>query len=206
MMSSTQKDGSAADPLDPFAPWKALRDVSMDTWSKAMVDFVNSDEYASASAQWLNTYLTMSKSFQQVVDQAIAQTLNQYNIPTTADVPRLAERLTNIEFRLDDLDAHLDEVLSLVRRLTESAAATEQPSGTAAQPAKRGERTPVQAADNAAGAIEEAAKLISRRAQASAGEPIATGALAAASGESATGTGAPVVGSRRAGAKRTKGP
>jgi len=134
-MTPPQQDGAAANPFDPFAPWKAMRDASMDTWSKTMVDFVNSEEYARASAQWLDTYLAVSHSFQKVLDQAMTQTLNQYNIPTAADLARLAERLTNIEFRLDDLDARLDEVLGLLRRLDEATAATNQQGTSDAQTA-----------------------------------------------------------------------
>jgi len=39
----------------------------------------------------------------------VTQALQQSNMPTRSDVVSLAERLTNIERRLDDLDAKLDE-------------------------------------------------------------------------------------------------
>ena len=111
-------------PFDPTGLAKSMRDASMEAWSKMMVDFVNSDAYAHASAEWLDTYLTTSQSFQQAVNQAIAQTLTQHNIPTTDDIVRLAERLTNIELRLDDLDARLDEVIALLRAEAGSARPT----------------------------------------------------------------------------------
>jgi hypothetical protein len=138
-MSSAHKDGAAADPFDPLGVWKAARDSGMEAWSKMMVDFINSDAYAHASAQWLDTYLTMSQSFQRAVDQAMTQTLGQYNIPTTADIVRLAERLTHIELRLDDLDARLDEVLALLRGLSASTAAAPpaaDPAGAVGAPAE----------------------------------------------------------------------
>jgi hypothetical protein len=49
----------------------------------------------------------------------MAQSLRQLNMPTREDFVGLAERLTHIEMRLDDLDAKLDE---MERRRTESAA------------------------------------------------------------------------------------
>ena len=36
-------------------------------------------------------------------------------MPSRDDVTRLAERLTNVEMRLDDLDAKLDDILRAVR-------------------------------------------------------------------------------------------
>jgi len=42
----------------------------------------------------------------------MTRTLALLNMPTRSDVSSLAERLTNIELRLDDLDARLDEIRS----------------------------------------------------------------------------------------------
>jgi hypothetical protein len=39
----------------------------------------------------------------------MTQVLTNLNMPTRDDVTRLAERLTNIETRLDDLEAKLEE-------------------------------------------------------------------------------------------------
>ena len=41
----------------------------------------------------------------------MAQTMANLNLPTRDDVTRVAERLTNIEMRLDDLEAKIDENL-----------------------------------------------------------------------------------------------
>jgi hypothetical protein len=44
------------------------------------------------------------------------QTLQQLGLPTTADFAGLAGRLTNIEMRLDDMDAKLDRIEKLIMR------------------------------------------------------------------------------------------
>lgn len=105
----------ATDPFDPFSQWQAMRDRTMEAWSKMMLDFVHSDAYATASAKWLDSYLTLSQSFQGVVDQAMTQTMSQYKIPSTEDFNRLAERIWNIELKLDDLDARLGEMFGLLK-------------------------------------------------------------------------------------------
>ena len=53
----------------------------------------------------LDAWLTSSAPFRKAVEKAMTQVLVNLNMPTRADVISLAERLTNIEMRLDDLDA-----------------------------------------------------------------------------------------------------
>ena len=117
--------------LDPFEMWReardaglegwrSLRDTGLASWSKMMIDFVNSEEYSRATAQWLDTYLTVSQPFRQGVESAMTQVLTGLNIPTRDDVLGLATRLTNIEIRLDDMDAKLDDIQRSVSTLSAS--------------------------------------------------------------------------------------
>ncbi len=123
----TRSAGSA--PFDPFEAWRtardasmeslrSLRDAGMESWSKMMIDFVHSEAYSQATAQWLNTYLTVSHPFQQALEKTMTQALTGLNMPTRADVISLATRLTNIEMRLDDLDATLDDVQHALEALS----------------------------------------------------------------------------------------
>ena len=107
---SQQKPPEPPNPLDPFGTWKAMRDTNMDAWSKAMIEFVNSDAYSQATSAILDSYLTMSQPFQRAIESTMTRVLTGLNMPTRADVTSLAERLTNLEMRLDDLDARLDEL------------------------------------------------------------------------------------------------
>jgi hypothetical protein len=45
------------------------------------------------------------------------QYLTQMNLPTQKDVIGVAERLTNIEMRIDDIEAKVDEVLDSLKQL-----------------------------------------------------------------------------------------
>lgn len=102
----TQSDSQ--NPFDPFAMFAGMRDTYMDAWSKQMIEVVNSDAYAKATGAVLDTYLTVSEPFRKALESTMTQVLAQLNMPTRADVTSIAERLTNIEMRLDDLDARLD--------------------------------------------------------------------------------------------------
>jgi hypothetical protein len=98
-------------PFDPTGMLKNLRDANLDAWSRIMIELVNSDAYARATGTMLDTWLSNSAPFREALQSALTQGLTKLNLPTQADVIGLAERMTNIEMRLDDLDAKLDEIL-----------------------------------------------------------------------------------------------
>lgn len=113
MAEDTARDRKAFDPTDP---WRGVRDVYMDAWAKTMVETVNSEAYAQATGTMLDTYLTVSAPFREALEKAMVKTLEQLAMPSRADVLSIAERMTNIEMRLDDLDAKLDAVHALLAR------------------------------------------------------------------------------------------
>src|SRR5438034_4789543 len=112
-------------PFDPMATWRAARDASLESWSKMMIEFVNSEAYSQATSQWLDTYLAYSQPFQRAIDTTMTQVLTGLNMPIRADVTILAERLTNIEVRLDDLDVRLDDIQRAVQALPASQPAAD---------------------------------------------------------------------------------
>jgi hypothetical protein len=97
-------------PFDPTGLWKSARDAGMDVWSKTLIQFVNTEAYAQATGAMLDAWLTTSAPFRKAMESAMTQALINLNMPTRGDVVGVAERLTQIEMRLDDLDAKLEEV------------------------------------------------------------------------------------------------
>ena len=117
-------------PTNPFDPatWQAGRDAYLNAWAKAMVDAVNTDQYAKATGQMLDSYLSASHPLREVLEKSmtnalahlnrgdcilngLSRRLAHLNMPSSADVTALAERVTNIEMRLDDMDAKLDRIV-----------------------------------------------------------------------------------------------
>ncbi len=133
--------------FDPMEPWRGMRDVYMDAWGKTMVDMVNSEAYAQASGAMLDSYLTVSAPFREAIEKAMLKTLEQLAMPSRAEVVSIAERMTNIEMRLDDIDAKLDNIQRLIVQ-TGAAPRVQpgkppQPSSkktTKMKPAKRGKK------------------------------------------------------------------
>jgi len=96
-------------PFDPTGMFKDMRDSNMEAWSKIMVDVVNTEAYAESTGAILDAWLTSSGPFRKAMETHMAQAMAQLNLPTRDDISRLAEQLTNIEMRLDDMDAQLYE-------------------------------------------------------------------------------------------------
>jgi hypothetical protein len=96
-------------PFDPTGMLKSMRASSMDAWSKMMIQLVNTEAYAQSTAAMLDAWLTSSAPFRKVIESTMTQVLINLNMPTRTDVIALAERLTNIEMRLDDLEAKLEK-------------------------------------------------------------------------------------------------
>ena len=105
--------------FDPTGMFKTMRDSSMESWSKMMIQLVNTDAFAQANGTMLDAWLSNSAPFRKALESGMAQALAKLNLPSRADFISLAERLTNIELRLDDLEAKLDEM----RRGTRKAGA-----------------------------------------------------------------------------------
>src|SRR5208337_1367560 len=103
-------------PFDPMDPWRGMRDAYLDVWAKTMVEAVNSEAYAQASGAILDSYLTASSPFREAVEKTMLKVLEQLSMPSRADFVSLAERMTNVEMRLDDMDAKLDSILQRVSK------------------------------------------------------------------------------------------
>lgn len=118
--------------FDPMSAFRQMRDAYLDVWSKTMVDTVNTEAYAKATGSMLDAYLAVSSPFREAVEKAMLQALQQLSMPSRADVVGLAERLTNLEMRLDDMDAKLDRIegqISKPARATRRRAAVSRTRG-----------------------------------------------------------------------------
>lgn len=104
------KQPETPNPFDLYENWRTMRDTSLEAWSKVMIDWVNSEPYSYAASQLLDNYLVVSQPFLHAVETIMTQLLARLNIPMRSDVTGLAERLTNLEIRMDDMDVRLDAI------------------------------------------------------------------------------------------------
>lgn len=102
---------------DPFEPFRSMRDAYLDAMSKTMVEVVNTEGYAQATGAMLDCYLSASAPYREALEKSMAQAIQQLSLPSRQEVIALAERFTNLEMRLDDLDGKLDRVLGAIATL-----------------------------------------------------------------------------------------
>lgn len=124
-------------PFDPLGFWRTTQNASLEAWSKAMIELVNTEAYAEATGRLLDTYLAASVPMRKAVEQAMTQMLGQINMPTRAEVLSIAERMTNIEMRLDDLDARFDEMQRTLSQIVTNTAQLQQSQATPVAAASR---------------------------------------------------------------------
>jgi hypothetical protein len=120
--------------IDPFETLRGMRDNYLDAMSKVMMNAVNSEEYAQATGAMLNNALIASAPFREALDKAMAAALQQSSMPSRQEVAVLAGRFTNIEIRLDDMEAKLDRIIelcSIARQAPVSAGTESRPAAKA---------------------------------------------------------------------------
>lgn len=103
------------DLLDPTGMLKAMRDASLENWSKVMSTFVHGNGFAEANGQLLDALLSSSAPFRKSLETVMKQTLANLSLPSRDEVASLAERITSVELKLDDVDAKLDKLLARLK-------------------------------------------------------------------------------------------
>jgi polyhydroxyalkanoate synthesis regulator phasin len=97
--------------VDPFSQWLEFCDTFTRSWAGAMSETVATETFADAMSQQMETGMDALALMRRQVGEMMEQYLQQISLPTRGEVLSLAERLTRIEMRVDDLDAKLDDVL-----------------------------------------------------------------------------------------------
>ena len=100
---------------DPFSQMVQFYDDWTRTWASAASEMVSSKSFADSMAQQLESTLSTTQLMRRQMSEIMEQSLQQMSLPTRKQVVSLAGRVTNVEMRLDDIEAKLDEILDLLR-------------------------------------------------------------------------------------------
>jgi polyhydroxyalkanoate synthesis regulator phasin len=103
-------------PGDPFSQMVQFYDDWTKNWAGAMSSTVSSKGFADAMASQMGSSLSAMGLMRRQMAEAMEQTLQQMSLPSRKEIVGLAERLTGIEMRLDDLEAKLDQALYLLKK------------------------------------------------------------------------------------------
>lgn len=115
-MSNQSNTVNAWDMIDPWGMFRQMRDAYLETTAKAMVDVVNTEEYAQVTGAMLGASLEFAEPVRAWMDKVMPPVLAHYGMPSRKEVLSLASRMNNIELRLDDIEATLDEIRLTLRQ------------------------------------------------------------------------------------------
>lgn len=101
---------------DPFANMIQFYENWSKTWAQAMSDTASSKTFAETMGKQMETNMETLALARKQFNEIMEQALQQMSLPTRAEVTSLAERLTRVEMKLDDLDAKMDEMLDLLKK------------------------------------------------------------------------------------------
>jgi uncharacterized protein Yka (UPF0111/DUF47 family) len=114
----TMSDQKRDDPgFDPFGPYIQFTDSWVKSWSDVLSKTVASPEVAETMGQQLEVMLEAGKLMRQQTRLLMEQVMDQTNLPSRDQVVSLAERLTHVEMRVDDIEAKVDESLDLLKAI-----------------------------------------------------------------------------------------
>jgi polyhydroxyalkanoate synthesis regulator phasin len=100
---------------DPFSQMLQFYDDWTKTWSGAASEMASSKSFADSMARQLESSLSTAQLMRRQMGELIEQSMQQMSLPTRKEILSIAERMTSIEIRLDDMEAKLDEVLDLLK-------------------------------------------------------------------------------------------
>jgi len=112
---SEKADKPEKSAADPFSQMLQFYDDWTKTWSGAASEMVSSKPFADSMAKQLESSLSAAQLMRRQMAQLMEQSLQQMSMPTRKEIVSIAERMTNIEMRLDDLEDKVDQVLDLLK-------------------------------------------------------------------------------------------
>ena len=100
---------------DPFSQMLQFYDDWTTTWSGAASEMASNKNVADSMAQQLDSSLSTAQMMRRQMSELMEQSMQQMSMPTRREILSIAERMTNIEMRLDDMETKVDEVLDLLK-------------------------------------------------------------------------------------------
>ena len=104
-------EGEESKVPDPLTQMIQFYDTYAKSWSDAMSGAVASKGVAEAMGQQMEGSLEALTLWRKQMGTVFEQYLQQMSLPTKSQIVSLAERLTNVEMAIQDLDEKLDKLL-----------------------------------------------------------------------------------------------
>lgn len=111
------KGKSEGPEVDPLAPMIHFFDRLGKSMAGTMSEVASNKSMIDLASKQMASDLDAAGSLRRQAAELMEECWHQVSLPSRTEVVSLAERLTNIEMRLDDMDAKLDEALDYLRAM-----------------------------------------------------------------------------------------
>ena len=108
-------------PPTPTEAWKRSMDRWLSAWGNFLEESMTTPAFAAASGQTLNRMLDVQKPLRDTTETAMQRWLQAVNMPSRADVVRLARQINDVTARLDELGDRLEAIEDALIVLTQGA-------------------------------------------------------------------------------------
>ncbi len=121
----------AATPVTPdfLARWKQLTDQTIETWSRAFSQVMNTEAFAEMLGRTLDQVLSTASPVKRAAEPAVDNALKVIGLPSRAQVTSVATQLVDLDERIDRIE---DGLSAIARRLEEMGRALERERGASA--------------------------------------------------------------------------
>lgn len=101
----------------PAEAWKRSMDRWLSAWTGVLEDAGQRPEFAASSGQALNRMLDIQKPLRDQTEATMQRWLDALNMPSRADLVRLARQVNDVNARLDELGDRIEEILDAVKAI-----------------------------------------------------------------------------------------
>jgi hypothetical protein len=101
---------------DVIGQWKQFLDQSIEAWSKALGDAMNTEGFAQMLGRYLDQWLVTTAPVKKAADQAIDQALQTLNLASRSQLTAVARQIVELEERVERIEEAVNAVLRAVQR------------------------------------------------------------------------------------------
>lgn len=110
-------------PMSPdlMGQWKQFLDQSIDAWSRALGQAMNSEAFAQMLGKYLDQWLVTTAPVKKAAEQGIDQALQTLNLASRTQLTSVAKQIVDLEERVERIEEAVNAVLRAVKRGPDAA-------------------------------------------------------------------------------------
>jgi len=110
MTDEKTKAGAESGYSDPFQAWRTFYQTSEKNWEAFFHEVLSTDTFADALGRTLQGYLNTQGAFAKALERSMEQYLKAINVPSRADITRIAGMIVALEDKVDEIASIVEQL------------------------------------------------------------------------------------------------